>query len=512
MRKKLLISGLICLLIFCQIPTYAYAYTDDQYAEKYPIATSLSHDSYSLEDLAAARLAAYDFLPEDYQIPQEETNQPISRLESIALLYKAFGQQCQSSCPFTDVPAEYEEAVVWAYQNGLISDNEKDLFGDQDVSQSDFMGMIQGLLGDEINEFDTSLYGGSHEVFSLGKAALLIQEILENSSLPNNIPEKIDQIPFPSKIRITLQSVEEAETMIRKTFAYIPHYIIMERGDGISEENFLELFKYYRELEYGITMSSDLDGSWIYSRIDNKTGMQVQYDCYSEDYAGEEALKEFENSAYIRDLLDSFWSEEIDSDEYTFKYDIARADSFGKHTTITLKNIYTQSWEMICDEDDVFCHFADPSVSSLADSTYQKNLSKLDGLSDYDTIMEIKKIVMNKASYAYVDGPSIHLLAEFFTSGRIVCDAYANAFQYFCTKQGIPCVVVYGVTSKNGQVDHAWNKVQIDGKWYNMDVCWADTGGGRRYDLKSDDYYTRNSHWPIVFMKGSTFASESYSE
>ena len=50
---------------------------------------------------------------------------------------------------------------------------------------------------------------------------------------------------------------------------------------------------------------------------------------------------------------------------------------------------------------------------------------------------------------------------------------------------------------QNGRVDgveHQWNKIMLDGKWYNIDVCWNDTGMNLyKYFLKGDGAF-RNTH------------------
>lgn len=60
-----------------------------------------------------------------------------------------------------------------------------------------------------------------------------------------------------------------------------------------------------------------------------------------------------------------------------------------------------------------------------------------------------------------------------------------------CDKLGIPCVLIGGNRKgENGQWEiypyyygYMWNGVQVDGKWYLMDVAWDDRGGGYQYFL-----------------------------
>lgn len=56
--------------------------------------------------------------------------------------------------------------------------------------------------------------------------------------------------------------------------------------------------------------------------------------------------------------------------------------------------------------------------------------------------------------------------------GNIQCQGYAKAMQYLCDRAGIRCMVVTGET-ESGQ-SHAWNVVDVDGAWYNLDCTWDD--------------------------------------
>ncbi|MBO6137951.1 MAG: hypothetical protein J6O71_04990 [Lachnospiraceae bacterium] len=69
-----------------------------------------------------------------------------------------------------------------------------------------------------------------------------------------------------------------------------------------------------------------------------------------------------------------------------------------------------------------------------------------------------------------------------------VCAGYARAFQYLMQQLEIPC---YYCTGYAGE-DHAWNIVKLDKDYYNADVTWDDTEGGKyEYFNKSDDDYRR---------------------
>ncbi len=56
-----------------------------------------------------------------------------------------------------------------------------------------------------------------------------------------------------------------------------------------------------------------------------------------------------------------------------------------------------------------------------------------------------------------------------------VCEAYARSMQYILTKLGVPCVLVSGMQTSDGNAEqHMWNAVQIGEKWYVVDATWDD--------------------------------------
>lgn len=56
--------------------------------------------------------------------------------------------------------------------------------------------------------------------------------------------------------------------------------------------------------------------------------------------------------------------------------------------------------------------------------------------------------------------------------GQAKCEGYAKAFLYVCRRAGISAMNVPGKIGKDE--NHVWNIVEMDGKYYNMDVTWDD--------------------------------------
>ena len=87
--------------------------------------------------------------------------------------------------------------------------------------------------------------------------------------------------------------------------------------------------------------------------------------------------------------------------------------------------------------------------------------------------------------------------------GKAVCDGYAKAMFRLLNKAGVKCLYIVGTANdKNGSFDHAWNKVKINGKYYNVDATWDDPiypdgKNGISYDYfnKSDAQFKKDHNW-----------------
>ncbi|MDR1571232.1 MAG: PASTA domain-containing protein [Clostridiales Family XIII bacterium] len=88
--------------------------------------------------------------------------------------------------------------------------------------------------------------------------------------------------------------------------------------------------------------------------------------------------------------------------------------------------------------------------------------------------------------------------------GHGVCSAYARTMKLFMDELGIPCEYVSGYPVGGG-TGHAWNRVQIGGVWYELDVTWDEPqtlGGGASLAYEVYSPYSReklpsgNYKWP----------------
>ena len=70
--------------------------------------------------------------------------------------------------------------------------------------------------------------------------------------------------------------------------------------------------------------------------------------------------------------------------------------------------------------------------------------------------------------------------------GFAVCDGISSAFNIMCNLMGIESYEVTGYSTAGGIGGHAWNKVNVYGTWYGVDLTWAysniaDEQGTKKY-------------------------------
>lgn len=87
----------------------------------------------------------------------------------------------------------------------------------------------------------------------------------------------------------------------------------------------------------------------------------------------------------------------------------------------------------------------------------------------YSTDIEKERCIYKKlCDYITYEKVGHHqTIAGSLANGKSVCSGYAMAMTYFCSAVGIDCVYVKGH-------NHGWNRVKLDGKWYEVDTTWMD--------------------------------------
>ena len=514
---------LAVLLLAASLPASAFA------AEKNLSLDYCEREStlpYTLGDLAAARFAVYGLLGDEYRTPQKNTAKPLSRLDAVFLLRAAFG--CPNNdllnIPFKDVDEEHREAVSWAYTSGIVKGRSATEFGVYHVTEQAFLTMLLNALGFQrkFTYADAFTFAesvglsrplGISRTFSLGDAMLYLQQVLgmtasngKSMRLRMHIPATMEdaperkQVSFPSRITLSPASLEDAEAQIELATHYLPDFIEVQSG-ALSIRDIKALYAKFS--------AEEADGDvWYVNRIQDEYLYADIWELPTRYELTDEEIELYDATA--DDLKDRHTAGLLSDEAFSDEMDTLRITWLTGGEAVTLQFSYNEAWELACDVDDAFTCYEDETLSREADQFYTRYVAKARG--PRDAVYKAKNAIVSSAHYAgtkgikdgYVYYPmDSHSIVGFFNNGAIVCDGYAKVFQYLMHRAGVPCVVCYGSTisrenAENGETDHAWNKVQINGEWLNMDVCWADTGWPLTFDLKNNDHYASYRHWLVT--------------
>lgn len=106
--------------------------------------------------------------------------------------------------------------------------------------------------------------------------------------------------------------------------------------------------------------------------------------------------------------------------------------------------------------------------------------------SDYELIYDLNLAICENVTYDYTNLNDTTYDLKYtayaaVANGTAVCQGYAALFYKMSEELGINARVV---TSQ--ELNHAWNIVELDGVWYNIDTTWNDTG------MPYHDFFLKN--------------------
>lgn len=144
----------------------------------------------------------------------------------------------------------------------------------------------------------------------------------------------------------------------------------------------------------------------------------------------------------------------------------------------------------------------------LFDTEVQKYVSKVDeSMSDFKKAVIIHDELALKCSYFTDSGMNYATAYEAIVNKKANCQGYSEAYSYLLSLVGVKSELV-----ESTAMNHAWNKVCIDGEYYHVDLTWDDPVPNKdghvdhTYFLLSDEAISSGSdHYGF----DSSFKSES---
>jgi len=116
----------------------------------------------------------------------------------------------------------------------------------------------------------------------------------------------------------------------------------------------------------------------------------------------------------------------------------------------------------------------DAGAQARFDAAVDKALAQAEGLTDpVEQMLALYNYLIRTTAYNYevaadqADSAPREAWTAYgaLVSGDTVCKGYTMAWKVLMDRLGIPCLVVC-----KGDRNHLWNMVQLDGKWYHIDV------------------------------------------
>lgn len=108
-------------------------------------------------------------------------------------------------------------------------------------------------------------------------------------------------------------------------------------------------------------------------------------------------------------------------------------------------------------------------------------------LSELEKVLLTHDFIAQNAIYQPVEElvgkPYYHTLYSAIVEGETVCQGYTLAMCYILNKLGVDCVACI-----SNEIEHVWNCVKVDGKWYHVDLTWDDAFVGYDDFGKKLDY------------------------
>ncbi len=121
-------------------------------------------------------------------------------------------------------------------------------------------------------------------------------------------------------------------------------------------------------------------------------------------------------------------------------------------------------------------------------------------MTDYEKELAIHDYIVTHCEYGYEDYSSDYAYRAYgaLVQGKAVCNGYAEAMALLLNCVGVENDIMTGWA--NGEL-HAWNRVKLDGKWYQVDSTWddpvPDRGGfaGHQFFNVTDDIMDDSHSW-----------------
>lgn len=164
-----------------------------------------------------------------------------------------------------------------------------------------------------------------------------------------------------------------------------------------------------------------------------------------------------------------------------------------------------------------------PKAKELYDAVSSIIHSQIhEGMTDYEKELALHDYLVLHCKYSenvnQDEKSDIYRAYGALVNGDAVCNGYAEAMQLLLRCVGVESrfVVGYGKTTNGEWIEHAWNLVKLEGKWYHLDSTWDDPAPDQEgvvvhpYFNVTDDILLENHKWEAEDYPKAEDMTENY--
>ena len=231
------------------------------------------------------------------------------------------------------------------------------------------------------------------------------------------------------------------------------------------------------------------NGSPSFSKLPNLEYMYIPDAVYNNGTA-EEILNRFQR--FFSETKLHFLNEEAvtvkagQEPELTGKLGAYIAENFEKKSENSILKYYTDTMaDYVVDQE------TDDSMSDLEKAVRLRQWIMERAIYDPDVMKYDWQKKHNEEADEKLNNPKDHVDASVFLHKKAdgkyytVCEGYAKCYKLLMNKANVKTDCVSGPNFDEKLSGHAWNIVQLDGKWYHVDLTWDD----------KDYYYDPNKEY-----------------
>ncbi len=157
----------------------------------------------------------------------------------------------------------------------------------------------------------------------------------------------------------------------------------------------------------------------------------------------------------------------------------------------------------------VYNGMTDKEINNARKFIDEKTEAIVDYLEEYaDTDFE-KALLLHDyicLNFEYDESLTYHDIYSFLSKGTGVCDSYSKLYRYILEDLGIN--VKY---ASSEAMEHLWNVVELDGRWYNIDVTWDDPTPEKPGYVRHDYFLVSDADFKSTEIYGEEYGFDAVS-